>query len=462
MALFSKVLLSELKSGFRIDSEFYRPDYLILEAELKEFNCKKISQFAKVTDGEHGSVILQKEGIKYLTAENVKNGYIDISKVRYVDEMVDFRNRRASVRVGDVLISIKGTLGEVAIAENWLLPANMNRDVAIIKPYQDSVILPEYLTIFLMTKFGVFQAQREGSGGVQQMITLGRLREFLIPEIPIQEQEEIKFLYQKSLDKHKESQTLYQQATDLLEQELGLDKVTFDKPISYKVNFRDIVNSSRFDSEFFNPYYSKLYGTIKASVTKNEWNIKKVGLIATDFRYGTSSKLKYISNGIPFLRIADLVNNRFEENSLKRISPIQAKKEYFASVQKGDILISRSGSLGLTIPIDENLKGAIYGSYFIKLKLDNAVCLPEYFALFMDTLAGKFQVKKLNSGGIQTNLTIPMIKSILVAYPNIERQKELIKPYLESYALKKQSKILLTQAKARVEQLIEEAAAKNS
>jgi len=83
----SKILLSEIRSGKRIDSEFYKTEFLILEKELLSFNCKKINHFAKVTDGEHGSVKLRETGIKYLTAENVKNGYTDISKNRLMKEI---------------------------------------------------------------------------------------------------------------------------------------------------------------------------------------------------------------------------------------------------------------------------------------------------------------------------------------------------------------------------------------
>lgn len=98
--------------------------------ELAKLPLKGIGSCAKVTDGEHGSVQLAVDGIKYLTAENVKQGYVEVERVRYVGPEVDERNARARVREGDVLVSIKGTLGEVGLAQKDLLPANMNRDGA--------------------------------------------------------------------------------------------------------------------------------------------------------------------------------------------------------------------------------------------------------------------------------------------------------------------------------------------
>ena len=78
----SEVLLSEMLSTERMDAEYYAKEY-IYEIELllkrKHFT---IGKHYKVTDGEHGSVEYLENGVKYLTAENIKMGYVDLSKIR--------------------------------------------------------------------------------------------------------------------------------------------------------------------------------------------------------------------------------------------------------------------------------------------------------------------------------------------------------------------------------------------
>src|SRR5690348_9049391 len=98
--------LTDVRSGFRIDAEFYRSEFVEADHELAKLELKAIGYCAKVTDGEHGSVTLTANGIKYLTAENVKQGYVDVDQVRYVGTDVDERNARARVSEGDVLVSI--------------------------------------------------------------------------------------------------------------------------------------------------------------------------------------------------------------------------------------------------------------------------------------------------------------------------------------------------------------------
>jgi len=108
MAVWTAIQLSNVRSGFRIDSEFYKEEYIQRDQKLFKLNRSSLGHLAKVTDGEHGSVRFVDDGIKYLTAENVKQGFVDFDGVRYVGPEVDQRNARARVNVGDVLISIKG------------------------------------------------------------------------------------------------------------------------------------------------------------------------------------------------------------------------------------------------------------------------------------------------------------------------------------------------------------------
>jgi hypothetical protein len=207
MPVWSQVALSALAPGSRIDPEFYRPEFLARERELTHLPCSPLGNLAFVTDGEHGSVPYTETGVRYLTAENIQPGFVELSNIRYVDDWVNRRNARAIVCPGDVLISIKGTLGLVAVAEEWLPPANMNRDVAILK-IRSHGLKSEFLAAFLLSRFGQFQALREGSGGVQQMITLGRLRTIHVPVLQVDAQESVASLWRQSTTKRQLSISL--------------------------------------------------------------------------------------------------------------------------------------------------------------------------------------------------------------------------------------------------------------
>ena len=210
----SEVYYSQIEKDNRYDSEFFMRKFIKNEQSLIEHKYFLIGDEYTVTDGEHGSVEYLDSGIRYLTAENVKNGFVDISNVRFVSQSVNDKNKRASVETGDILISIKGTLGQIAIAEEWLKPCNMNRDVAILKSKTDN-IKNAYLAVFLMSSYGEIQSSRGGSGGVQQMITLERLRKFIVPVMSNAFYKQIKALYKESLTKLEQSKIVYFTAEDM-------------------------------------------------------------------------------------------------------------------------------------------------------------------------------------------------------------------------------------------------------
>ncbi|MFC5271399.1 restriction endonuclease subunit S [Adhaeribacter terreus] len=450
MAVISTVKLSELKPGFRIDSEFYQPDYLFLERELKAFSCRKIKSFAKVTDGEHGSVKLRANGIKYLTAENVKNGYIDISKVRFVDEEVDRRNRRASVRAGDVLISIKGTLGEVAIAEEWLLPANMNRDVAIIKPFENSEILPEYLTIFLMSKFGAFQAKREGSGGVQQMITLGRLREFLVPKLPEESQEKIKSLYLGSLSKKVEADSLYSQASKFLEDALGLNHISLKNEKTFTAKLSHISNRNRFDGEHYKPRYIQLKEIIKNY--KNGW---EYFLLNVQYKRPNFNPVNSPNKVFNYIELSDINSNFGVVNSSNLIKGKEAPSRAKRVVNHGDIIVSSVvGSIDKAAIVSKSEDNHLASTGFFHFR--STVYSPQFLLLLVRSKLFTEQLFQESTGGILSAVPDSNLRHIIIPKFSIDIQETITDLVSRAHQAHWESKELLEQAKQEVETLIEQ------
>lgn len=145
---------------------------------------------------------------------------------------------------------------------------------------------------------------------------------------------------------------------------------------------------------------------------------------------------------------------RFSEKDLKFISQ-EAAKQQQSTVKTGDVLISRSGTLGLAITIPDYLNNAVYGSYFILTRPKQEVILPTYLALYLNSLVGKLQTEQANTGGIQTNLTIPVLESLLIACPPLDIQQRLVDKVNQSYDAEDKSQQLLEIAKTGVERAIE-------
>jgi hypothetical protein len=447
MACCNVISLSEVRSGFRIDSEFYRRDFVAADHELAKLPLKGIGSCAKVTDGEHGSVKLTLSGVKYLTAENVKQGYVDAERVRYVGAEVDERNARARVREGDVLVSIKGTLGEIGLAEKELLPANMNRDVAIIKVH--SHINGGYLTAFLRSRFGAYQLAREGSGGVQQMITLGRLRNVQVAVLPQSAQDEVAIIQAAGLENRRQSKRLYADAERLLEEELGLDRLSFLKPVGYTACFSDLETSHRSDSQHYQPRFKQLIDHIKGFPSARVRDIRSFN------RRGLQPT--YLKNGdVDVVNSQHLGPKHIDYDGLEKTSAKSFAAAPEAHIQQDDLLIYTTGAyIGRTNVYLSNAP-AMASNHVNILRLQPGIDAA-YMALVFQSIVGQFQTQQHARGSAQAELYPSDIDRFVVPLIDMGKQKAIGDLVCESLVKQKQSRQLLEQAKTRVEQLIEEA-----
>ena len=169
----------------------------------------------------------------------------------------------------------------------------------------------------------------------------------------------------------------------------------------------------------FDPfYYQTHYRDFEANTYNNRFI--KLGNFITSISYGASVENCYTNEGIPFLRITDLKENEINSEEIMYL-PIKMEKKISSSrVQKGDILISRSGTIGVCSMVDEAHDGFAFGSFMIRFSLSDIN--EKFVAYFINSSIGKMYFERNKIGAVQENIPIPIIKSLLV--PNSTREKQ--------------------------------------
>lgn len=133
----------------------------------------------------------QSHGIRFVKVENLKDGGIDTRSIRhYISEAVHRSQARSILRAGDVLFSIAGTIGEVAVVGVDDLPANTNQAVAIIRGTV-TYLEPRYLQLVLRAKAAQQAAQAVARGGGMNNISLADVGSLLVPVPARREQQAI-------------------------------------------------------------------------------------------------------------------------------------------------------------------------------------------------------------------------------------------------------------------------------
>jgi type I restriction enzyme S subunit len=92
----------------------------------------------------------QDEGINFIKIETLTtDGKIIENKVAFIDEKTHAALRRSQLMADDLLISIAGALGRIAIVKKGILPANTNQALAIVRLKKDSRLDLSFLRWFL-------------------------------------------------------------------------------------------------------------------------------------------------------------------------------------------------------------------------------------------------------------------------------------------------------------------------
>ncbi|MEP7288172.1 MAG: hypothetical protein ABI947_20650 [Chloroflexota bacterium] len=172
-------------SAARLDAEFFQPKYKRLIDSLKTLNPISIvpldSLLSVVTNGHtplHHDLAVG--DIPFLTAEHIQDFRIDFnSQKRILTEHHEGELKRTQLRVRDVLITIKGRIGNAAIVDNLPSPANINQDVALLR------FLPTYHPYFIVgylnSILGKTLIDQICTGQINPFLGLGNLRQLQIP-----------------------------------------------------------------------------------------------------------------------------------------------------------------------------------------------------------------------------------------------------------------------------------------
>ncbi|EJM24081.1 restriction endonuclease S subunit [Pseudomonas sp. GM25] len=93
----------------------------------------------------------QEEGVKYVRVVDMKDGGIDVGSVRMTTVTISAAYKRSLLKQFDLIMSIRGHVGRLAIVPSELEGANITQDTARIA-VDESRILPVFLLEYLRTE----------------------------------------------------------------------------------------------------------------------------------------------------------------------------------------------------------------------------------------------------------------------------------------------------------------------
>ena len=291
----------------------------IVSCTLSWEQRKLISCLSLLKDGTHGTHKDYPSGPLLLSAKNIKNGrvYYDETDRRISYKDFEKIHRNFKLQIGDILLTIVGSIGETALLKDSF-EITFQRSVAFLRAKDN--ILPE----FLMSEFntGRFRNELEDrkSTSAQPGIYLGDLG-----EIPV-------FVSKNTAEQRRVGS--YFESLDNL--------ITLHQR---KLEKLKIIKKSMLENLF--PQNGEKTPKIRFSGFTEDWEQRKLGEIGSVamcrriFKYQTTE-----SGDIPFFKIGSFGGTPDAFISKDLFESFKVKYPY---PEKGDVLISASGSIGRTV-----------------------------------------------------------------------------------------------------------------
>lgn len=154
-----------------------------------------------------------------------------------------------------------------------------------------------------------------------------------------------------------------------------------------------------------------------------DWPIVTLEEIATKITDGTHRTPDYTEDGIPFLRVTDIT----ESNTSKKFITVEEHKVLIKRClpEKGDVLYSKNGTIGIAKLIDWDWAFSIFVSLaLIKPKKD--LIAPRFLETFLNSDIAYSQAISRSKSGTVTNLHLVDIKTIKIPVPPLDIQQAIV------------------------------------
>jgi len=196
--------------------------------------------------------------------------------------------------------------------------------------------------------------------------------------------------------------------------------------ITSNINFKQL--EDRIDAEYYKPEYLEVFNVLG----KTKETLQSISQIITKGETPLWRGNVYVSEGIPFLRVVNFVNEELDLSNIVYIPEFVHERMKRSQLKPDDVLFSMAGRIGTAVIVPQNLEIANINQAVAKIRLKENVINKYYLAVFLNSKFGHLQSLRKASGGVQNNINFEDIKSIKIFLPPQSFQLQIEKMVKEA------------------------------
>ena len=316
----------------------------------------------------------QDDGVNFFKIEcfDENGGFIE-NKVAHISEECHQKLKRSQLKTGDILFSIAGAIGRVAIVKEEMLPANTNQALAIIRISDEQIYLP-YIKLILTSPVVIEQFETKKQGVAQLNLSLKDINEISIP-LP-------------SKDKQIEFVELFNKIAGVI-----------SKRNKELLSLDDLIKA-RFVEMFGDPVTNPK-GYIKLTVAE----AIEAGYIEKPFDGNHGSKhpkaSEYVEAGIPFLMANNVMDGTVDLVNCSFITEARANMLDKGFAKDRDVLITHKGTIGRTAVLKTDCEFVMLTRQVAAYRVKKCIA-PDYLCGYFATEFFQNDMKLLAAAGGST------------------------------------------------------------
>lgn len=447
----SIVNLSNLNPESRLDSEYYKPEALAVEAKIMSIPHWLSGKIFDVYSGPFGSTVTidkydQNTNCRYVRGKDVKDFFIDDSDPVNIQSALFDSLPQHHLKPLDILVTVVGmNFGISALVFPEDCPAIFSCKSSLIRNVK---INPFYLITYFSSKYGYALIRRGQRGAAQPGINLFDLRNIPIPIVSDDFQNKIEKIVIESKERMDASKKYYSEAKHSLLSELGLHEW---KPVhtpNYIRNYSQV--GLRIDAEYFQPKFQEMFNMLSSDVELN-----LLGKLTTYTKGIEVGSKAYVDTGIPFWRVSNITKYGLDDGGANFISEdLYNELRSTYEPQNGEILLTKDATPGLAFYLEIPIIGIISGG-ILRLEIIDDIP-PHYLELALNSIFVQMQIERDVVGSVIKHWKPSEVNKTYVPRLSDDKEKEIALSIQQSHATRREARALQEKAKRAVEIAIED------
>lgn len=359
---------------------------------------RKLEDICDVRDGTHSSPKYFDNGFPLVTSKNLRDGVIDLSDVQLIskEDYLEI-NKRSKVDLNDILMSMIGTIGNLALIKEE--PTFAIKNVALIKS-TDKVKM-DYLFSYLSSPSSKCDIDKSVEGGTQKFLSLTKVRGLKILLPGIEEQ-----------------------------QKIGSFSVLLDGVITLHQRKLDVLNKlKKYLLQKMFPENGQLIPELRFPAFSGAWEQRKLSeIVRMNARIGWQNlrQSEFLDDG-DFLLITgtDFKNGRVNFGTCHYIAKERFDQDPKIQVEEGSILLTKDGTIGKVALVDKLSKPATLNAGVYNIVPKNRVVESRFLFQYLSAPFLLDYVNKAATGGTIKHLNQSILVDFPVSFPSVAEQEKI-------------------------------------